>query len=261
MLAAIQSFAADHGHVPHLSTLAAVVATDVDLIDRPDVIAMVPRALSRGNFLEALHASASQAHARQLTNVIRGAEGSWQRGDSVAAANQIVAGLAALADPAGVTSWPEPLPLDTTPTLPACPVHELPEVLAEFARAVGASTGTDPSMAFTSILGALAACGQRGHSWVVAGDWREAAPLFLVAVMDPAERKSVLEYVYLWQVEQSQKTAEKAREHLLACRSSAPMRRLRRGHAGPSSRLRSPRSRLRSPSLRRCSRPRARRSG
>ncbi|ORW32717.1 hypothetical protein AWB91_09490 [Mycobacterium paraense] len=75
-------------------------------------------------------------------------------------------------------------------TVPPFPVDAFPAVIADMVNAVAESTQTDPSMAATTALTALAACVGGRADVQVRGGWREPLCLFTATIARPGERKS-----------------------------------------------------------------------
>jgi replicative DNA helicase len=95
--------------------------------------------------------------------------------------------------PASHQAWPDPLPLRERRTLPRFPTDTLPDPIGRMAGQVAEFTQTDPGMAGTCALVALAAAaGGRCEVEVRAG-WREPLNLFAAVVADPGERKSAVQ--------------------------------------------------------------------
>jgi len=86
-----------------------------------------------------------------------------------------------------------PIPLMQTVTIPDFPVDALPEPVARMVQAVSEATQTDPAMAGTSALSALAAC-CGGHAEIeIRPGWREPLCLYTVTIAKPGERKSAVQ--------------------------------------------------------------------
>ena len=87
--------------------------------------------------------------------------------------------------------WQPPTPL-TKSDLPAFPVHCLPHILRDFAKAVAESTQT-PICMTASILLAIVATAIQGK-YIIQGkkDWTEQLCIFIICVMLSAERKSAV---------------------------------------------------------------------
>jgi replicative DNA helicase len=86
-----------------------------------------------------------------------------------------------------------PIPLTRTIPIPDFPVDSLPEAIADMVQAVGEATQTDPAMAGTSALSALAACAG-GHAEIeVRRGWREPLCIYAVTIAAPGERKSAVQ--------------------------------------------------------------------
>ena len=87
----------------------------------------------------------------------------------------------------------EPVPLTRFVQIPPFPVDSLPAPVAAMVRAVAEATQTDPAMAGTSALSALAACAG-GHAEIeIRSGWREPLCLYTATVAEPGERKSAVQ--------------------------------------------------------------------
>lgn len=90
-----------------------------------------------------------------------------------------------------------PIPLERRVTLPPFPVDAFPDSVAQMVAAVAEATQTDPAMAGTSALSAMAACAG-GHAEVeIRPGWREPLSLYTVTIASPGERKSAVQAVML----------------------------------------------------------------
>jgi replicative DNA helicase len=88
-----------------------------------------------------------------------------------------------------------PIPLTQAITIPGFPVDALPDAIAEMVHAVSEATQTDPAMAGTSALSALAAC-TGGHAEIeIRPGWREPLCIYAVTIAKPGERKSAVQSV------------------------------------------------------------------
>ncbi len=88
----------------------------------------------------------------------------------------------------------QPVPLTRSAMVPEFPVSSLPGQIADMVAAVSEATQTDPAMAGTSALSALAAC-TGGHAEVeVRAGWREPLCLYTATVAGPGERKSAVQH-------------------------------------------------------------------
>jgi replicative DNA helicase len=86
-----------------------------------------------------------------------------------------------------------PIPLTQTVTVPNFPVDSLPGPVAKMVHAVSEATQTDPAMAGTSVLTALAAC-TGGHAEIeIRPGWREPLCIYAVTIAKPGERKSAVQ--------------------------------------------------------------------
>jgi replicative DNA helicase len=86
-----------------------------------------------------------------------------------------------------------PIPLTQTVTIPTFAVNSLPEPIAKMVQAVSEATQTDPAMAGTSALSALAAC-CGGHAEIeIRPGWREPLCIYTVTIAKPGERKSAVQ--------------------------------------------------------------------
>jgi replicative DNA helicase len=95
--------------------------------------------------------------------------------------------------PSASTVWADPLPLSERPVLPRFPVEVLPDPYNKMVVQVAEFTQTDPGMAGSAALTALAtAAGGRCEIEVRPG-WREPLNLFTVVAADPGERKSAVQ--------------------------------------------------------------------
>ena len=78
-------------------------------------------------------------------------------------------------------------------TIPTFPVDSLPEPIAKMVGAVSHATQTDPAMAATSALSALAAC-CGGHAEIeIRPGWREPLCIYAATIAKPGERKSAVQ--------------------------------------------------------------------
>jgi hypothetical protein len=85
------------------------------------------------------------------------------------------------------------IPLTSAVTIPEFPVDALPKSIADAVYALSEATQTDPAMAGTSALSALAAC-TGGHAVIeVRRGWREPLSLYCATVASPGERKSAVQ--------------------------------------------------------------------
>jgi replicative DNA helicase len=92
---------------------------------------------------------------------------------------------------AGMAGWP--IPLTQAAAIPPFPVGSLPSWVADMVDALSVATQTDPAMAGTSALTALAAC-TGGHAEIeVRPGWREPLCLYAVTIAGPGERKSAVQ--------------------------------------------------------------------
>jgi hypothetical protein len=88
--------------------------------------------------------------------------------------------------------WDRPIPLEDARALPPFPVESLPAPLASFVSCVAEATQTPVDLAGVMVLAALAAAaGGRAVVQARAG-WSEPTNLFVVAAMDPGNRKSAV---------------------------------------------------------------------
>ena len=104
----------------------------------------------------------------------------------------------------------DPLPLSRVPALPPFPTEALGGALAEYVGAVAVATQTDPGMAGTLALGALAAAaGGRAVVEVRAG-WREPVNLYACAAASPGTRKSGVFRALMDPLREAEKTLTEA---------------------------------------------------
>jgi replicative DNA helicase len=90
-----------------------------------------------------------------------------------------------------------PIPLTQTVTIPNFPVDSLPEPIAKMVHAVSEATQTDPAMAGTSALTALAAC-TGGHAEIeIRPGWREPLCIYAATIAKPGERKSAVQMMMI----------------------------------------------------------------
>lgn len=87
----------------------------------------------------------------------------------------------------------DPIPLTQTVPIPAFPVDMLPGPIAEMVHALAEATQTDPAMAATSALSALAACAGGNAEIEIRSGWREPLCLYTATVAEPGERKSAVQ--------------------------------------------------------------------
>jgi replicative DNA helicase len=91
----------------------------------------------------------------------------------------------------------KPEPLTRAVDVPAFPVQSLPSAIADMVCAVSEATQTDPAMAGTSALSALAAC-TGGHAEIeIRPGWREPLCLYTATVAKPGERKSAVQHAMI----------------------------------------------------------------
>lgn len=91
----------------------------------------------------------------------------------------------------------EPIPLTHTVPIPPFPVDALPGLIEEMVCAVAEATQTNPAMAATSALSALAACvGGRVEIQIRRG-WEEPMCLYTATVAAPGERKSAVQQIMI----------------------------------------------------------------
>lgn len=91
----------------------------------------------------------------------------------------------------------QPEPLTRAVDVPAFPVQSLPAAIANMVQAVSEATQTDPAMAGTSALSALAAC-TGGHAEIeIREGWREPLCLYTATVARPGERKSAVQHAMI----------------------------------------------------------------
>lgn len=88
--------------------------------------------------------------------------------------------------------WQDPIPLPERGPLPPFPVDALPLAIAHMVAATAKQTQTDPGMAGTAALAALAACTAGHVDLLPKPGWIESCTLYTVTVADPAERKSAV---------------------------------------------------------------------
>lgn len=87
----------------------------------------------------------------------------------------------------------DPIPLTQALALPPFPVGALPGPYKEMVDAVAEATQTDPAMAATSALSAVAAC-NGGHAEIeIRSGWREPLNQYFVTIAAPGERKSAVQ--------------------------------------------------------------------
>ena len=87
----------------------------------------------------------------------------------------------------------EPTPLTYRVKVPDFPVDDLPKPVADMVNAVAEATQTDPAMAATSALSALATC-TGGYAEIEnRSDWREGLNLYTATIATPGERKSAVQ--------------------------------------------------------------------
>jgi replicative DNA helicase len=94
--------------------------------------------------------------------------------------------------PATTTVWPAPDPLTERRTLPPFPIGVLPDPYNKMVVQVAEFTQTDPGMAGSAALTALAAAAGGRCEIEVRPGWREPLNLFTVVAADPGERKSAV---------------------------------------------------------------------
>ena len=110
------------------------------------------------------------------------------------AADHIAAGKT-LSEFVPVTGFADtaPIPLTGVVSLPSFPVDAFPKPIADMVNAVAEATQTDPAMAGTSALTALAACAG-GHAEIeIRHGWREPLCIYAATVAEPGERKSAVQ--------------------------------------------------------------------
>lgn len=95
------------------------------------------------------------------------------------------------APPPDLAAWPEPVPL--TEPMPPFPVDALPGDLGEFVSAVSESTQTPLELPAGLALAVLAAAAQKVVTLRVRRDYGESLSLSVSVVLQPSERKSVVE--------------------------------------------------------------------
>lgn len=86
--------------------------------------------------------------------------------------------------------WPDIVPLSRAETIPAFPVHALPEWIREWVEAESIATQTPPEMAAVFALASISAliC---GRLWIQARPgWLEGSNVWLAVVAEPGARKS-----------------------------------------------------------------------
>jgi len=95
------------------------------------------------------------------------------------------------------TALDAPEPLTRAVVVPPFPVGCLPAAIADMVQAVSEATQTDPAMAGTSALSALAAC-TGGHAEIeIREGWREPLCLYTATVARPGERKSAVQHAMI----------------------------------------------------------------
>jgi hypothetical protein len=87
----------------------------------------------------------------------------------------------------------EPLPLQTQQSLPEFPLEALPPVIRDMVAGVSLMTQTDPGMAATSALTAIAAATAGRAGIRIRPGWDEGLNIFTLTVAAPGERKSVVQ--------------------------------------------------------------------
>src|SRR5262249_33253823 len=92
----------------------------------------------------------------------------------------------------GPAEWPDPIPLDSAPAVPAFPADVLPPWLSDWGFCQAEATQTPPELA--AMLGlAVAGAGLAGKVVVrVRQGWVEPVNLFVVVALPPGERKSAV---------------------------------------------------------------------
>lgn len=86
-----------------------------------------------------------------------------------------------------------PVPLTQHIEIPPFPVDSLPDAIADMVRGVSEATQTDPAMAGTSALSALAGC-IGGHAEIeIRPGWREPLCIYTATIAAPGERKSAVQ--------------------------------------------------------------------
>ena len=88
-------------------------------------------------------------------------------------------------------SWDEPLPFGGE-ALPEFPVDALPEVLRNYAVAVGQSTQTPVDMTAVGCLTTASACMRNLYKVEGKPDWHEPTNIYSVIIAEPSERKSAV---------------------------------------------------------------------
>lgn len=88
--------------------------------------------------------------------------------------------------------WPDPIPLNQKPAVPAFPVSALPPVIADFATALAEDTQTPVDMSAAVALGTLAACVSGRATIKPKPSWTEPLGLYVVVAMDPGNMKSTV---------------------------------------------------------------------
>lgn len=88
--------------------------------------------------------------------------------------------------------WETPIPFDEY-NLPKFPVDTLPEAIGNYVSALSESTQTPVDMAAASAIAVMSVCMQGKFKIRAKPDWTEPVNTFVLAVMDPSERKSAVE--------------------------------------------------------------------
>ncbi|MGO2036487.1 MAG: DUF3987 domain-containing protein [Brevibacterium sp.] len=88
--------------------------------------------------------------------------------------------------------WPDPIPLNQKPAVPAFPVSALPPVIADFATALAEDTQTPVDMSAAVALGTLAASVSGRATIKPKPSWTEPLGLYVVVAMDPGNMKSTV---------------------------------------------------------------------
>ncbi len=88
--------------------------------------------------------------------------------------------------------WEKPIPFDEY-DLPEFPVDALPGPIADYVSALAESTQTPVDIAAVSAIAILSVCMQGKYKIRAKPDWTEPVNTFVMAVMEPSERKSAVE--------------------------------------------------------------------
>ena len=88
--------------------------------------------------------------------------------------------------------WETPVPLTREGSLPAFPVHVLPDWIADFVTGLAVATQTPVDLGAMMALANLSAAAGGLFTVKIANNWREPVNLYLATAMPPGERKTVV---------------------------------------------------------------------